>query len=196
MFVTSAYAGTTKKGYVFSDHPTYIWEFRNRTKGRDFAGAMRLINEKKVYPLKEGLDVVIVEVIQGGIVRFRLRSTPGSLVASQLDANRTPIADALAQTHEEREAATRSQLEQAAHNWALAAAQAQPQVPTATAFAAVMTGIAKLYGWDRPGQTLTINSDKTVFVCDEARRDELIKQRQRILTEQPVTVRTTETGAT
>jgi hypothetical protein len=76
MFVTSAYAGTTKKGYVFSDHPTYIWEFRNRTKGRDFAGAMRLINEKKVYPLKEGLDVVIVEVIQGGIVRFRLRSTP------------------------------------------------------------------------------------------------------------------------
>ena len=76
MFVTSAYAGTTKKGYVFSDHPTYIWEFRNRTKGRDLAGAMRLINEKKVYPLKEGLDVVIVEVIQGGIVRFRLRSAP------------------------------------------------------------------------------------------------------------------------
>lgn len=76
MFVTSAYAGTTKKGYVLSDHPTYIWEFRNRTKGRDLAGAMRLINEKKVYPLKEGLDVVIVEVIQGGIVRFRLRSAP------------------------------------------------------------------------------------------------------------------------
>ena len=76
MFVTSAYAGTTKKGHVFSDHPTYIWEFRNRTKGRDLPGAMRMINEKKVYPLKEGLDVVIVEVIQGGIVRFRLRSTP------------------------------------------------------------------------------------------------------------------------
>jgi hypothetical protein len=76
MFVTSAYAGTTKKGYVFSDHPTYIWEFRNRTKGRDFAGAIRMINEKKVYPLKEGLDVVVIEVIQGGIVRFRLRSTP------------------------------------------------------------------------------------------------------------------------
>ena len=76
MFVTSAYAGTTKKEYVFSDHPTYIWEFRNRTKGRDFAEAMRMINEKKVYPLKEGLDVVIIEVIQGGIVRFRLRSTP------------------------------------------------------------------------------------------------------------------------
>jgi hypothetical protein len=76
LFATSANAGATKKGYVFSDHPTYIWEFRNRIKGRDFAGAMRMINEKKVYPLKEGLDVVIVEVIQGGIVRFRLRSTP------------------------------------------------------------------------------------------------------------------------
>ena len=76
MFAASTDAGTTKKGYVFSDSPLYIPEFRNRIKGRDFAGAMRMINEKKVHPLKEGLDVVIVEVIQGGIVRFRLRSTP------------------------------------------------------------------------------------------------------------------------
>src|SRR5262245_58009526 len=64
------------EGYVFSDHALYIPEFRNRIKGGDFAGAMRMINEKKVYPLKEGLDVVVVEVVQGGIVRFRLRSTP------------------------------------------------------------------------------------------------------------------------
>jgi hypothetical protein len=115
------------------------------------------------------------------------------LTASQLDANRTPIADALAQTHKEREAATRSQLEQAAHNWALAAAQAQPQVPTAAAFAAVIAGIAKLFGWDRPGATLTINSDKTVIVCDEVRRTELIAQRQRLLTaDKPATGRTVE----
>jgi hypothetical protein len=76
MFATSAYAGTTKKGYVFSNNPLYVHECMNRIKGHDMAGAMRMINEKKVYPIKEGLDVLVVEVIQGGIVRFRLRSTP------------------------------------------------------------------------------------------------------------------------
>jgi hypothetical protein len=76
MVATSVNAGTTKKGYVFSDQPLYIPEYMGRIKGHDLEGAMRMIKEKKVYPLKEGLDVVIVEVIQGGIVRFRLRSTP------------------------------------------------------------------------------------------------------------------------
>jgi hypothetical protein len=76
MLATSLDAGTTKKGYVFSDQPLYIPEYMARIKGRDVEGAFRMIKEKKVYPLKEGLDVVIVEVIQGGIVRFRLRSTP------------------------------------------------------------------------------------------------------------------------
>ena len=73
---TSVNAGTTKKGYVFSDQPLYIPEYMHRIKGRDFEGAIKMIKEKKVYPLKEGLDVVVVEVIQGRIVRFRLRSTP------------------------------------------------------------------------------------------------------------------------
>jgi hypothetical protein len=76
MLATSLDAGTTKKGYVFSDQPLYIPEYMGRIKGRDFEGAMKMIKEKKVHPLKEGLDVVVVEVIQGGIVRFRLRSTP------------------------------------------------------------------------------------------------------------------------
>src|SRR4029077_1533333 len=109
----------------------------------------------------------------------RTGGRPGrSLAASQLDANRTPIADALAQTHKEREAATRSQLEQAAQNWAAAAVAARPDVPTAAAFASVISGIAKLFGWDRPGATVTINSDKTVVICDEGRRQELIEQRK------------------
>ena len=76
MFVTSVYAGTTKKGYVFSNNSLYVYECMSRIKGHDMAGAMRMINEKKVHPLKEGLDVVIIEVIRGGLVRFRLRSTP------------------------------------------------------------------------------------------------------------------------
>ena len=104
-----------------------------------------------------------------------------------------PIADALDATSKERELATRSQLEQAAQNWAAAAVAAQPNVPTAAAFASVMSGIAKLFGWDRPGATLTINSDKTVIVCDESRRAELIEQRQRLLgNEKPVPGRTVE----
>jgi hypothetical protein len=76
MFVTSAYAGTTKKGYVFSNNALYVHDCMNRIKAHDMEGAMRMINQKKVFPLKEGLDVVIIEVIQGGLVRFRLRSTP------------------------------------------------------------------------------------------------------------------------
>jgi hypothetical protein len=65
-----------RKGYVFSNNPLYVSECMGRIKGHDMAGAMRMINEKKVYPLKEGLDVVIIEVIRGGLVRFRLRGTP------------------------------------------------------------------------------------------------------------------------
>jgi hypothetical protein len=76
IFVTSAPPGTTKKGYVFSNDPLYVHECMRRIKGHDMAGAMRMINEKKVYPLKEGLDVVIIELIQGGLVRCRLCTTP------------------------------------------------------------------------------------------------------------------------
>ena len=76
MLATSLNAGTTKKGYVFSDHALYIPEYMRLIKAHNFEEAMRMIKERKVYLLKEGLDVVVIEVIQGGIVRFRLRSMP------------------------------------------------------------------------------------------------------------------------
>src|SRR5215831_17306384 len=66
MLATSLNAATTKKGYVFSDQARYIPEYMGRIKGRDFKGAMRMIKEKKVYPRKEGLDVVVVELLQSG----------------------------------------------------------------------------------------------------------------------------------
>ena len=106
---------------------------------------------------------------------------PGRALPAANASSLHPIADALDATSKERELATRSQLEQAAQNWAAAAVAARPDVPTAAAFASVISGIAKLFGWDRPGATLTINSDKTVIVCDEGRRTELIDQRQRLL---------------
>ena len=43
------------------------------------AGAMRMINETKVYPLKEGLDVVIIELIQGGLLRCTFFNHPSRI---------------------------------------------------------------------------------------------------------------------
>jgi hypothetical protein len=59
-------------------------------RGGDFEGAMKMIKAKKVHPLREGLDVVVIEVMQGGIVRFRLRSTPVGLFSTK-DTHYTAI---------------------------------------------------------------------------------------------------------
>jgi hypothetical protein len=42
---------------------------------------------------------------------------------------------------------------------------------------------AKLFGWDlvAPGLSVSVSGDKVLVVCDEARRRELIEQRQRLL---------------
>ena len=53
-----------------------------RIKGHDMAGAMRMINETKVYPLKEGLDVVIIELIQGGLLRCTLYAMHASRISN------------------------------------------------------------------------------------------------------------------
>jgi hypothetical protein len=91
MFVMSISAGTTKKGYVFSTSPQHVEEFMSYIGKHDMAAAARMIKEKKVIPLKEGVDVVLVpqgvheSSIAGGsggslpypsLVRFKLRGTP------------------------------------------------------------------------------------------------------------------------
>jgi len=92
MFVVSISAGTTKKGYVFSTSPQHVEEFMSYIGKHDMAAAARMIKEKKVIPLKEGVDVVLVptEVYESSIgrstqavrlphsrmVRFKLRGAP------------------------------------------------------------------------------------------------------------------------
>ena len=83
MFATSVNAETTKKGHVFSNSAGQVIEFMSRIQRHDTAGAMGMIKEGKVHPLKEGLDVVIIEVIQGGIVRFRPRSTSSGVFSTK-----------------------------------------------------------------------------------------------------------------
>jgi hypothetical protein len=41
--------------------------------------------------------------------------------------------------------------------------------------------LARVLGWDKGQTSVTVHSDKTVIVCDESRRTELIAQRQRLL---------------
>jgi hypothetical protein len=45
------------------------------------------------------------------------------------------------------------------------------------------------------GSGNVFDADKAVIVCDEGRRNELIAQRQRLLTEKPATGRTVEAAA-
>jgi hypothetical protein len=78
MFVVSVSAGTTKKGYVFSISPAHVAEFMSYIGKHDMAAAARMIKEKKVIPLKEGVDVVLVpnqvqKLGSAPLVGFKLR---------------------------------------------------------------------------------------------------------------------------
>jgi len=84
MFATSVNAETTKKGHVFSNSPGQVSKFMSLIQSHDTAGAMRMIKEGKVHPLKEGLDVVIVEVTgDPRIVRFAPRGTPTGVFSTK-----------------------------------------------------------------------------------------------------------------
>ena len=53
--------------------------------------------------------------------------------------------------------------------------------------------LARVLGWDKGQTSVTVHSDKTVIVCNENRRAELIAQRQRLLAaEKPASGRTVD----
>ena len=84
MFATSVNAEMTKKGHVFSNSAGQVIEFMSRIKSHDTAGATRMIKEGKIHPLKEGLDVVIVEVTgDPRIVRFAPRGKPSGAFSTK-----------------------------------------------------------------------------------------------------------------
>jgi hypothetical protein len=121
-----------------------------------------------------------------------------SLAASQLDANRTPIADALNATHEELGNRGKTAVLQVATKAVEQAAKrkAPLAVENVAALRDLAAAFARVLGWDKGQTSVTVHSDKTVIVCDEVRRAELITQRKRLLeAEKPVPGRTVELDA-
>ena len=126
----------------------------------------------------------------------RTGGRPGrSLAASQLDANRTPIADALNATHEELGNRGKTAVLQIATKAVEQAAKREAPLPVenVAALRDLAAAFARVLGWDKGQTSVTVHSDKTIIVCDEGRRNELIAQRQRLLgAEKPVPGRTVE----
>lgn len=104
----------------------------------------------------------------GGPKAIELQSKPG---------------DALIATHKELETKTKTALMQTVAKAAQLAAQKPAMDVTTTAqLRDLALTMAKLCGWDgKPSVTYYGDDNRTVVVCDEARRRELIEQRQRLL---------------
>jgi hypothetical protein len=127
----------------------------------------------------------------------RTGGRPGrSLATSQLDANRDanqmPIANALAQTHEELEQRGKGAVARAAVK--SAEAFEKLPIPHPQALQQLASALGRVFQWSSGGgNTVNVHAEKAVIVCDEGRRNELIEQRQRLLeTEKPATGRTIE----
>jgi hypothetical protein len=94
-----------------------------------------------------------------------------------------PIADALVETQKELEGRTKTALARVVAASAEQAADQPLPVQSVTALRDLVQAGAKLFGWDlvARGPSVSVYSDKTVIVCDEKRRAQLIEQRQRLL---------------
>jgi hypothetical protein len=91
--------------------------------------------------------------------------------------------DALQSVHADLEEVTKTGLKKtlATAVQALAKREALP-VESIAQFKDACLAAAKLFGWDgKAPPTVTVNADKALIVCDEARRQDLIAQRQRLL---------------
>jgi transposase len=108
---------------------------------------------------------------------------PRTLDASQSDANQMPIAAALDATHKELEGTTKTALMRTLSKAAKKVASEQAlDVSNTAQLRDICLAAARMFGWGGDGKaTVTVNAEKAVIVCDEARRNELIKQRQRLL---------------
>jgi hypothetical protein len=91
--------------------------------------------------------------------------------------------DILLQEHKELEETTRTALMQTVAKAAkLAAERPAFDVTTTAQLRDLALTMAKLCGWDgKPSVTYYGDDNRTLVVCDEARRRELIEQRQRLL---------------
>jgi Putative ATPase subunit of terminase (gpP-like) len=91
--------------------------------------------------------------------------------------------DVLIASHKELEDGTKTALMQTLHKAAQAVARKDPlDISNMGQFRDACLSAARMFGWDgKPSVTYYGDDNRTVVVCDENRRKQLIEQRQRLL---------------
>jgi hypothetical protein len=96
-----------------------------------------------------------------------------------------PIAEALDASHKELEEGTKTALMQTLHKAAQAVARKDPlDITNMAQFRDACLSAARMFGWDgnaQPSVTYYGDDNRKIVICDEAKRQELIEQRQRLL---------------
>jgi hypothetical protein len=112
---------------------------------------------------------------------WKLPKRKGGRPQRTLDASSLhPIADALDATHKELADTARTSILQAVTNSAKLVAE-KPGLDISTVAQLRDLALALVRLCDNGKPAVTVYSDKTMIVCDEKRRAELIEQRQRLL---------------
>jgi hypothetical protein len=157
------------------------------------------MNKKKSQPVnKEAFRMLAVEVGLNAASRklgvpiptgkswarrggWNLPKRPGGRPQRTIEASSLhPIADALDATHEELADTARTSILQAVTKAAkLVAKKPGLDVTTVAQLRDLASALVRLCDNGKPA--VTVYSDKTMIVCDEKRRAELIQQRQRLL---------------
>ena len=108
----------------------------------------------------------------------------------QAVASNENVGDVVLNTLKVREENTRSQLAIVAERGATEAAQLEAVLPAAPLIASLVSAIGKTFGWASGGQpSVNYYGDvNTVVVCDEAKRKQLIEQRERLLQQEAIDV--------
>jgi hypothetical protein len=112
---------------------------------------------------------------------WKLPKRPGGRPQRTMEASSLhPIADALDATHKELADTARTSILQAVTNAAkLVAKKPGLDVTTVAQLRDLASALVRLCDNGKPA--VTVYSDKTMIVCDEKRRAELIRQRERLL---------------
>jgi hypothetical protein len=112
---------------------------------------------------------------------WKLPKRPGGRPQRTIEASSlNPIADALDATHKELADTARTSILQAVTNAAkLVAKKPGLDVTTVAQLRDLASALVRLCDNGKPA--VTVYSDKTMIVCDEKRRAELIQQRERLL---------------
>jgi hypothetical protein len=112
---------------------------------------------------------------------WKLPKRKGGRPQRTLDASSlNPVADALDATHEELADTARTSILQAVTNAARLVAK-KPGLDISTVAQLRDLALALVRLCDNGKPAVTVYSDKTMIVCDEKRRAELIQQRERLL---------------